>query len=84
MFEFWSDSSSFLQALCVRTVKALVRLRECAGSPEPSLVAYVVSTIISCWLCGVLLLFLLVPKEGLDLWLLHFLEIYFHCFNTLT
>ena len=32
---------------CVRTVKALVRLRKCAGSPEPSLVAYVISTIIS-------------------------------------
>ena len=33
---------------CVRTAKALVRLRGCAGSPEPSLVAYVISTIISC------------------------------------
>ena len=32
---------------CVRTVKALARLRRCAGSPEHSLVAYVVSTIIS-------------------------------------
>ena len=32
---------------CVRTAKALVRLRGCAGSPEPSLVAYVISTIIS-------------------------------------
>ena len=30
-----------------RTVKALVRLRGCAGSPEPSLVAYVISTIIT-------------------------------------
>ena len=30
-----------------RTVKALARLCECAGSPEPSLVAYVISTIIS-------------------------------------
>ena len=32
---------------CVRTAKALARLRRCAGSPEPSLVAYVISTIIS-------------------------------------
>ena len=32
---------------CVRTAKALPRLRGCAGSPEPSLVAYVISTIIS-------------------------------------
>ena len=31
----------------VRTAKAVARLRECAGSPEPSLVAYVISTIIS-------------------------------------
>ena len=32
---------------CVRTAKALARLRGCAGSPEPSLVAYVIITIIS-------------------------------------
>ena len=32
---------------CVRTVKALARLRRCADLPEPSLVAYVISTIIS-------------------------------------
>ena len=32
---------------CVRTAKALARLRRCAGSPEHSLVAYVISTIIS-------------------------------------
>ena len=32
---------------CVRTVKTLARLRGCAGSLEPSLVAYVISTIIS-------------------------------------
>ena len=31
----------------VRTVKALVRLRGCAGSPERSLVAYVINMIIS-------------------------------------
>ena len=32
---------------CVRTAKALARLRGCEGSPEPSLAAYVLSTIIS-------------------------------------
>ena len=32
---------------CVRTAMALTGLRECAGSPEPSLVAYVISTKIS-------------------------------------
>ena len=32
---------------CVRTAKALARLCECAGWLEPSLVAYVISTIIS-------------------------------------
>ena len=35
----------FFHTSCMRT--ALARLRECAGSPEPSLVAYVISTIIS-------------------------------------
>ena len=33
---------------CVRTAKAQVRLRGCAGSLEPSLVTYVISTIILC------------------------------------
>ena len=49
--DFWSDpsSTSILDvSLCVQTARALARLRACAGSPEPSLVAYVVSTIISC------------------------------------
>ena len=32
----------------MRTAKAVARLRGCAGSPEPSLFAYVISTIISC------------------------------------
>ena len=36
----------YCHTLCVRTAKALVRLCICAGSPEPSLVAYVISTII--------------------------------------
>ena len=37
----------YFQTLCVWTAKALARLSGCAGSPEPSLVAYVISTIIS-------------------------------------
>ena len=37
----------YFHTLCVQTLKALVRLRECAGLPEPSLVAYVISTISS-------------------------------------
>ena len=37
----------YFQTSCVRTAKALASLRGCAGSPEPSLVAYVISTIIS-------------------------------------
>ena len=34
----------YFHTLCVRTAKALARLRWCAGSPEPSLVAFVIST----------------------------------------
>ena len=59
--EFWSDASSHSVGLdvwflvgpfvfhtsCVRKAKALARLCECAGSPSPSLVTYVISTIIS-------------------------------------
>ena len=37
----------YFHTSCVQTAKALARLRGCAGSPEPSLVAYVISTIIS-------------------------------------
>ena len=37
----------YFHNLCVRTAKALARLCICAGSPEPSLVAYMISTIIS-------------------------------------
>ena len=32
----------YFDTSCVRTAKALARLRECAGSPEPSQVAYVI------------------------------------------
>ena len=37
----------YVHSSCVRTAKALARLRGCAGSPESSLVAYAISTIIS-------------------------------------
>ena len=41
---------------CVRTAKALARLRGCAGSPEPLLVAYVISTTIS-WAASIMCIF---------------------------
>ena len=37
----------YFHTLCVRTAKALARLRGCTGLPEPSLVAYVITTIIT-------------------------------------
>ena len=37
----------YFHTLCLQTAKALARLQGCTGSPEPSLVAYVISTIIS-------------------------------------
>ena len=37
----------YFQYLCMQTAKALARLHGWAGLPEPSLVAYVISTIIS-------------------------------------
>ena len=37
----------YFHTSCVRTAMALARLCGCTGSPEPSLVAYVISTIIS-------------------------------------
>ena len=37
----------YFHTSCVRTAKALARLCRCTGSPEPSLVAYGISTIIS-------------------------------------
>ena len=43
----WVGSFVYFHTLCVRTAKALARLCGCAGSPEPSLVAYVISSIIS-------------------------------------
>ena len=38
---------AYFHTSCVRPAKVLARLRGCIGSPEPSLVAYVISTIIS-------------------------------------
>ena len=46
----------YFHTLCVRTAKALARLRGCADSPESSPVAYVISTIIS-WAGSISLLF---------------------------
>ena len=45
----WNFSCSFLKVptTFLRTAKALARLRLCAGSPEPLLVAYVISTFVS-------------------------------------
>ena len=45
----------YFHTLCVWTTKALVRLRGCAGSPEPSLVAYLISTISSWAVSNVLI-----------------------------
>ena len=49
--EMWRCVWSFLlfhkHVLCERTAKALARQRGCAGSPEPSLVTYVMSTFFS-------------------------------------
>ena len=41
----------YFHSSCVRTVKALARLHGCTDSPEPSLVAYAISIIIS-WACS--------------------------------
>ena len=44
---FLVGSFVYFHTLCMRIAKALARPRGCAGSPEPSLAAYVISTIIS-------------------------------------
>ena len=43
---FWSFHKA--STTCLRTAKALARLRLCAGSPEPLLVTYVINTFFSC------------------------------------
>ena len=47
--DVWSLVSPFVyfHTSCVQTAKALARLHGCAGLPEPSLVAYMISTIMS-------------------------------------
>ena len=45
--DFWSEPFVYFHTLCVRTAKALATLRKCAFSPEPSLFAYAISTIMS-------------------------------------
>ena len=47
MFWFLVGPFGYFHTSCVRTAKALVRLRRYAGRPEPSLVACVISTMIS-------------------------------------
>ena len=44
---FFIETFVYFHTSCMQTAKALARLRRCAGSPEPSLVAYVISTTIS-------------------------------------
>ena len=44
---FLVGSFVYFHTSCVQTAKALARLRRCVGLPEPLLVAYVISTIIS-------------------------------------
>ena len=48
--DVWFLIRSFIHfhASCVRTAKTLAKLRGCTGLSEPSLAAYVISTIISC------------------------------------
>ena len=57
--DVWFFAGNFVSfhTSCVRRAKALVRLRGCTGSPEPSLVAYEISTIIS-W-------------AGLNIWIVY-------------
>ena len=54
--DVWFFVGPFVNVLtsCMQTAKALARLRGCAGSPEPSLVAYVISTIIS-WASSIII-----------------------------
>ena len=58
----------YFHTSCGRTAKALARLHKCAGSSEPSLVAYVTSTIIS-W-AGSILSYLTEAESKLPLHLM--------------
>ena len=44
---FLVEPFAYFHTSCVRTAKALARLHGCTGSPEPSVVACMISTIIS-------------------------------------
>ena len=55
----------YFHTLCVRTAKALVRLRIRAVSPEPSLFAYAISTIIS-WAAAIIAVW---RHQYQDLWM---------------
>ena len=52
MPRFLSESFAWsclkVSTTCVQSAKALVRLRLCAGSPEPLVVAYAISILFSC------------------------------------
>ena len=47
MSHFLVGPFAYFHTSCLRTEKDLARLRGCAGSPVPSLIAYVINTIIS-------------------------------------
>ena len=77
---------------CVRTAKVLARLRGCAGSPKPSLAAYVISITIS-WLAQLLLYAILKKLFAVPLpcifwfaWLVEnvFVFFFFFCFFFIT
>ena len=44
----------YIHTLCMRAVKAMARMRICAGSPEPSLLGYMICAKIS-WACPIVL-----------------------------
>ena len=69
---------------CVQTAKALARLRGCTGSPEPSLGAYVISTIISCAgsFCGaVVIVFSFLVFLFFLFLFFFFYRVFFSCFS---
>ena len=43
----------YIHTLCMRAVKAMARMRICAGTPEPSLLGYMISIQIS-WACPII------------------------------
>ena len=69
----------YFHTLCVRTAKAMARLCACTGSPEPSLVTYVISTIISWagsyYACLAVLFYLNCSDISPKIWDLRFWEL---------